>query len=329
MHEITPLDGIVQRVGDKANVTYSTGYSKKGGSNLVERAVSAARQADVAIVIAGLGHARYLDDEGWDRKDLRLPYGQDELIRRVVQANPRTIVVLVAGPALELDPWLEKVPALLQTWYSGMEGGHALARVLFGDVNPSGKLTCTYPRRLIDSPAHALETYPGTDGTLFFKEGLLVGYRWFDTRNIEPLFPFGYGLSYTRFDYSGLKLNGCADAKGPVLTVELDVTNTGSRPGAEVVQVYVHQANPRLSRPVKELKGFQKVLLEPNQKRTVSIPLDRRAFAYYDPAQHGWVSEKGAYTVMVGASSRDIRQQAEFNLPETSIQRQDQTYLSP
>jgi beta-glucosidase len=319
MHEITPLEGIVQRAGDRVNVTYSVGYSKQGGSNLIERAVSAARQADVAIVIAGLGHARYLDDEGWDRKDLRLPYGQDELIQRVVQANPRTVVVLIAGPALELDSWLGQVPALLQAWYPGMEGGSAIARVLFGDVNPSGKLTCSYPKRLIDSPAHALDTYPGTNGMLFYKEGLLVGYRWFDTRNIQPLFPFGYGLSYTRFEYSALKL--VEGAKDSPLTVELDLANCGSRAGAEVVQVYVHQASPRLDRPAKELKGFQKVLLKPNQKQRLSIPLDRRALAYYDPAEHGWVSEKGAYTILVGASSRDIRLQADYTLPATSVEK--------
>lgn len=317
MHEITPLDGIVQRAGDKVNVTYSTGYGKQGGPNLVERAVAAARQADVAIVIAGLGHARYLDDEGWDRKDLRLPYGQDELIRQVVRANPRTVVVLIAGPALELGSWLEQVPAVLQAWYPGMEGGHALARALFGDVNPSGKLTCTYPKRLQDSPAHALDTYPGTNGTLFYKEGLLVGYRWFDAHKIEPLFPFGYGLSYTHFDYSALKLDPCADAKGDVLKVECQVANTGGRSGAEVVEVYIQPLNPRLPRPVKELKGFRKVSLEPNEKRIVSIPLDRRAFACYDPAQRAWIAEKGTYAILVGASSRDLRLQGEFTLPET------------
>jgi beta-glucosidase len=321
MHEITPLEGIVQRVGTNMNVTYSVGYSERSGSNFVERAVTAARQADVAIVIAGLNHSRYLDDEGWDRKNLRLPYGQDELIQQVVKANPRTIIILIAGPAIEMDPWLKQVPAVLQAWYPGMEGGTALARVLFGDVNPSGKLTCTYPKQLMDSPAHALDTYPGTNGVLFYKEGLLVGYRWFDAKNIEPEFPFGFGLSYTTFEYSNLKLVAGIETNGPVVTAEFDIANTGQRAGAEVAQLYVHQENPSLSRPIKELKGFKKVSLKPGEKTTVSIPLDERAFAYYDPAKSGWVIEAGDFKIQIGASSRDIRLQDNFHLAKTTVEK--------
>ena len=323
MHEITPLEGIVQRAGSRMNITYSTGYSRQPGeTNLVERAVAAARQADVAVVIAGLNHSRYLDDEGWDRKNLRLPYGQDELIQRVLQANPRTIVVLISGPAIELGPWLGQVPALLQAHYSGMEGGHALARVLFGDVNPSGKLACTYPKQLMDSPAHALGTYPGTDGTLFYKEGLLVGYRWFDTKGIEPLFPFGYGLSYTHFEYSGLKLVSGTNSQDAVITAEFEIANTGERAGAEVAQLYVHQAHPSLPRPAKELKGFKKIMLEPGEKQKVSIPLDRRAFAFYDPDLKGWVAQAGEFRILVGSSSRDIRLENGFHLSETTVEKQ-------
>ena len=325
MHEITPLQGILQRVGGNANITYSAGYSKnsrKGGdSNLVERAVAAARRADVAVIVAGLNHSRYLDDEGWDRKDLRLPYGQDELIRQVVKVNPRTIVVLVSGPVIEMDPWLTQVPAVLQAHYSGMEGGTALARILFGDVNPSGKLTVTYPRKLADSPAHALDTYPGTNGALFYKEGLLVGYRWFDAKNIEPLFPFGFGLSYTTFEYSNLKLVAGTDTNGPLVTAEFDIANTGQRAGAEAAQLYVHQENPSLPRPLKELKGFKKVLLKPGEKTTVWIPLDRRAFTYFDPAKKGWVAEAGDFKIQIGASSRDIRLQDNFHLAQTTVEK--------
>ncbi len=320
MYEITPLEGIVQRVGSNVNVTYSTGYSEQnGGTNLIERAVTAARQADVAIVVAGFNHSRSLDDEGWDRKDLELPYGQNELIQRVIEANPRTIVVLVSGPAIDPGPWLAQVPAVLQANYSGMEGGHALARVLFGDVSPSGKLACTYPKRLIDSPPHALDTYPGTNGTLFYKEGLLVGYRWFDTKEIEPLFPFGYGLSYTRFEYSALKLIPGTNAGQSIVTAEFEIANTGRRPGAEVAQLYVHQARPGLPRPAKELKGFQKVMLKPREKQKVSIPLDQRAFAYYDPAKKGWVAEAGEFKILIGSSSRDIRLQDDFHLAATTV----------
>jgi beta-glucosidase len=323
MHEITPLQGIVQRVGGNANITYSAGYSKKGGnaSNLVERAVTAARQADVAIVVAGLNHSRFLDDEGTDRTNLHLPYGQGELIRQVVEANPRTIVVLISGPAIEMDPWLDQVPAILQAGYPGMEGGTAIARVLFGDVNPSGKLTCTYPKQLLDSPAHALDTYPGTNGTLFYKEGLLVGYRWFDAKDIEPEFPFGFGLSYTTFEYSNLKLVPGADTNSPVVSAEFDIANTGARTGAEVAELYIHQQHPGLPRPLKELKGFKKISLKPGEKKTVSIPLDQRAFAYYDPAKTGWVSEAGDFKILVGSSSRDIRLQDSFHLAQTTVEK--------
>jgi len=315
MYEVTPLDGIEQLVGGRLNVTYSAGYSRfSNDSNLVERAVTAARQADVAIVVAGLNHSRHQDDEGWDRTDLRLPYGQDELIQKVFEANPRTIVVLVSGPAIELGSWLAQVPAVLQAHYSGIEGGHALARILFGEVNPSGKLTVTYPKQLQDSPAHALGTYPGTNGTLFYKEGLLVGYRWFDAKNIEPEFPFGFGLSYTTFEYSNLKF--VPHQGGSVVSAEFDIANTGLRAGAEVAELYIHQDNPSLSRPPKELKGFKKIFLQPGEKKTVSIPLDQRAFAFYDPAKAGWVAEAGDYKIEIGGSSRDIRLADTFHLQQ-------------
>jgi beta-glucosidase len=321
MHEITPLDGILQRAGTNLNITYSVGYSSRGGSNLIERAVAAARQADVAVIIAGLHHARNLDDEGWDRTNLHLPFSQGELIRQVVKANPRTVVVLISGPAIEMDPWLGRVPAVLQAGYPGMEGGTAIARVLFGDVNPSGKLTTTYPKQLMDSPAHALGTYPGTNGTLFYKEGLLVGYRWFDAKDIEPEFPFGFGLSYTTFEYSNLKLVPSQDTNGPVVTAEFDIANAGAHAGAEVAELYIHQDHPSLSRPPKELKGFTKVSLKPGEKKTVSIPLDNRALAYYDPAQASWVSEAGDFKILVGSSSKDIRLQDTFHLAQTTIEK--------
>lgn len=320
MYEVTPLQGIVRRVGDRVNVTYSAGYAKEAGdSNLVRRAVAAARRADVAIIIAGLNHSRHLDDEGWDRKSLRLPYGQDDLIQRIVKTNPRTIVVLVSGPAIEMDPWISQVPAVLQAHYSGMEGGHALARILFGDVNPSGKLAVTYPKRLMDSPAHSLDTYPGTTNTLFYKEGLLVGYRWHDTKNIEPLFPFGHGLSYTRFEYSNLKLAN--EGTNNAVAVEFTIANVGRQEGAEVAQVYVQDVQSSLPRPIKELKGSRKVLLKPGEKQTVSIPLEHRAFAFYDPDRKVWLAEAGDFRILVGSSSRDIRLEGTYKLPQTSLEK--------
>jgi beta-glucosidase len=202
-----------------------------------------------------------------------------------------------------------------------MEGGNALAAVLFGDVNPSGKLSCTFPKRLADSPAHALNAYPGKDGTVRYEEGLLVGYRWFDTRKIEPLFPFGFGLSYTRFEYSNLRLIPGKDARDSVVTAEFDVQNVGTRAGAEVAQLYVQDEKPRLPRPVKELKGFRKILLKAGEKQTVSISLDRGAFAFYDPEQHGWAAEKGQFKILIGSSSRDVRLDGNYQLTQSSIEK--------
>jgi beta-glucosidase len=317
-YEISPFDGILRRVGDHVNVTYSPGYRKEAGPGLVERAVLAAKAADVAIVVGGLNHDGTLDCEGTDRKDLQLPYGQDDLIRQVVQANPRTIVVLISGGPVEMDAWLDRVPAVVQAWYGGMEGGNALARLLFGDVNPSGKLPCTFPLRIADTPASAggARAYPGETGTEFYDEGLLVGYRWYDTKAIEPLYPFGFGLSYTTFAYSNLKLIAGADPKDPVLTVQFDLANTGAREGTEVAQVYLHETSPSLPRPFKELKGFRKVFLKLGEKQTINLPLERSAFAFYDPAKHGWRAEKDVFRILVGSSSRDLRLQGDFQLPE-------------
>jgi beta-glucosidase len=280
---------------------------------MMDRAVRAAKQSDVAIVVAGLNHGWPFDTEGADRKDMRLPYKQDELIRRVVEANPRTIVVLVSGGAVEMSEWVDRVPAIVQAWYPGLEGGNALASVLFGDVNPSGKLPCTFPKRLEDSPAHALHAYPGKDGVERYDEGLLVGYRWFDTKEIDPLFPFGHGLSYTKFEYGNLKLHEV----GTVLTVEADITNTGDRAGAEVVQVYVQPLRPVVERPGKELKGFTKASLKPGESQRVSITLNARSFAYYDATKKSWIAEAGDYTILIGGSSRDIRLRANYRLPAT------------
>ena len=224
-YEITALEGISNRLGGGVKVIYAQGYNPPVGSGridfrpdaetfapplnenqLMADALAAAKAADVVIYIGGLNHHGGYDTEGADRKDLKLPAGQDALIQKVVQANPKTIVVLMGGGAVEMDAWLAQVPALLYAWYPGLEGGNALARVLFGDVNPSGKLPCTFPKRLADSPAHALDAYPGKNGTVVYTEGLLVGYRWFDAKKIEPLFPFGYGLSYTTFKYSNFNL---------------------------------------------------------------------------------------------------------------------------
>jgi beta-glucosidase len=312
VYEVTPLQGLLQRLGRDVNLTYSEGYQKNGRSDLVERAVAAARAADVVIYVGGLNHDKGLDCEGADRKDLKLPFGQDALIQKLAAANPKLIVVL-EGTAVEMGAWLDRVPAVLQAWYPGMEGGNALAAVLLGEVNPSGKLPATFPKKLADSPAHALEAYPGAHGSVTYAEGLLVGYRWFDTKHLEPQFPFGFGLSYTTFQYSHLKLLP-GDGSNQVVTAQFDLKNTGARAGAEVAQLYVHQDQPSLPRPDKELKGFAKILLQPGETRTVSIPLNRTAFAFYVPAQAGWVAEKDNFEIFIGSSSRDLRLHDNFHL---------------
>jgi beta-glucosidase len=320
-YEISPLAGILNRIGTNVNVTYSEGYRKGGDAALAERAVAAAKAADVVIYVGGINHDIGYDSEGGDKKGLEMPYGQVELLQKLTKANPRIVTVLVGGSPMEMDAWLGQVPAVLLSWYSGMEGGNAIARVVFGDVNPSGKLPATFPKRLADSPAHTggAKGFPGENGTTTYSEGVFVGYRWFDTKNIEPLFAFGHGLSYTTFKYSNLKLVRGADANNPGATVEFEITNTGKRAGAEIAQMYVQDVQSSVARPLKELKGFQKVQLQPGETKTVSVSLDRSAFAFFDEKQSSWVAEAGEFKVLVGASSRDIRLESSLSLNRGSV----------
>ena len=310
-YEITPLQGILNRAGKDVNITFSEGYGKPGGADLASRAIAAAQSADVVIYVGGLNHDKGFDCEGADRADMKLPYGQDELIRKVTAANPKTIVVL-EGTIVEMEAWRDEVPAILEAWYPGMEGGNALAGILFGDINPSGKLPATFPKKLADSPAHALGNYPGTNGTVTYQEGLLVGYRWFDRKNIEPEFPFGFGLSYTTFEYSNLKLVP-GDGTTEMLTAQFEVANTGASEGAEIAQLYVHQKNATQPRPERELKGFQKIRLRAGERQTVSIRLDKGAFAFYDADRKCWAVEKDEFQIEVGSSSRDLPLQGDFS----------------
>jgi beta-glucosidase len=323
-YEISPLAGILNRIGTNVNVTYSEGYRKDGDAALAERAVAAAKAADVVIYVGGINHDIGYDTEGGDKKGLEMPYGQVELLQKLTKVNPRIVAVLVGGSPMEMDAWLGSVPAVLLSWYSGMEGGNAIARVLFGDVNPSGKLPATFPKRLADSPAHTtgVKGFPGENGTTVYSEGVFVGYRWFDTKNIEPLFAFGHGLSYTTFQYSKLKVVRGGDADHPSATVEFEITNTGKRPGAEVAQIYVQDMKASVPRPVKELKGFQKVQLQLGETKIITVPLDRSAFAFYDDKQGAWVVEGGEFKILAGASAADIRQMSAFTL-EQSIKWKD------
>ena len=270
--------------------------------DLMGEAVKLARKADVAIVIASLNGE--WESEGFDRVDMKLPGEQDELIRRVVKANKNTIVVVNVGSAVEM-PWIDKVPAVLQLWYDGQEQGNALADILFGDENPSGKLPTTFPVRLEDNPAYI--NYPGENGKVRYGEGLFVGYRYYDKKKVEPLFPFGHGLSYTDFKYSNFKLSAKSITPKDKLTVKVDVTNTGKVTGKEIVQLYVRDVQSTFARPEKELKAFAKVEVKPGKTKTAAFTLDREAFWYFDAAKNAWNIEPGGFEILVGASSRDIR----------------------
>lgn len=274
----------------------------------IGEAVEMATKADVVVLIAGLTNE--WESEGFDRPNMDLPNKQDELIRRVAAANPKTIVVMNAGSPVSM-PWADDVAAILQYWYPGQEGGNALADVLFGDVNPSGKLPTTHPYRLQDSPSYI--NFPGENGKVQYGEGIFVGYRYYDKKELPVRFPFGYGLSYTIFEYSDLKLDKDSYSPGDKIKVTLTVKNTGKRAGQEVVQVYLRDPEARLVRPEKELKAFTKVSLQPGESKTVTLSLTRQSLAYYDPSVPGWVAEAGAFEVLVGASSADIRLRTGFS----------------
>ena len=263
----------------------------------------------MALVFIGTG-----DDwkrEGFDRPDMELPGQQVALLEKVAAANPNTVVVLNTGSPISI-PWLDKVAAVVEAWFPGQECGNAIADVLFGDVNPSGKLSQSWPVRLEDNPAFI--NYPGENGHVYYGEGLFVGYRYYDKKRIAPRFPFGYGLSYTTFEYGNLRLNKPEYALGETIEVSVDVTNTGARAGKEVVQLYVRDVASSLVRPKKELEAFAKVDLQPGETKTVAFKLDERALSFYDDAQAKWVAEAGKFKVLVGASSRDIRCKAVFSL---------------
>jgi beta-glucosidase len=277
--------------------------------DLLERAVAAATAADVAVVVVGLDDE--WETEGRDRADLSLPGGQAELVEQVAAVNPRTVVIVNAGAPVTMD-WADHVPAVLQLWYPGQEGGDALADVLFGDVNPSGRLPLTFPQRLEDTPAYLND--PGEAGHVLYGEGVFVGYRFYEARRIEPRFAFGHGLSYTTFAYGDLAVRD----RQAAIEVAVDVTNTGARTGAEVVQLYVRDIEASVRRPEKELRGFAKVMVEPGRTERVHFTLDDRAFAFWDAAAGGWRVEPGEFELLVGPSSADIRARSSYTREESS-----------
>lgn len=291
-YEITPLRGIKEKCKDKVQI------------------INDAAKADAVVVIVGLDHHFGNDAESADRKRLELPKKHVALINETIAKNPATIVVLISGSPVTMNGWIEKVPAVLEAWYGGMEAGHVIADILFGDVNPSGKLPITFPKRLEDSPAHASKrTWPGDFKTnkIYYDEGVFIGYRHFDTRGIEPLFPFGHGLSYTSFQYDNFLLNTTTLTSDEKLHVTFDITNTGDRPGAEIAQLYVQDVESSVPRPIKELKGFKKVFLDPGQQENVMFELGWKDLAFFDESKNEWVTEPGEFKILVGSSSRDIR----------------------
>ncbi|HVN87734.1 MAG TPA: glycoside hydrolase family 3 C-terminal domain-containing protein [Candidatus Binatia bacterium] len=266
--------------------------------DLLERAVALAANSDVAVVVVGA--TGEWETEGSDRVDMELPGRQAELIARVAAVNRNTVVVLNTGSPVTMD-WIDRVPAVLQTWFGGQEFGHALTDVLFGDADPGGRLPTTFPRRLQDNPTFL--NYPGENGEVHYGEGIFVGYRYYDTKDVAPLFPFGHGLSYATFAYSDAAVETVDDA----VVVRVTITNVGARPGQEVVQLYVRDVQSRLARPDKELKAFAKVTLDRSEQTTVRFRLNRRAFAFYDPAHADWIVEPGAFEILIGSSSRNLR----------------------
>ena len=323
--EFTPIVGLQEAVGDKAEIVYQRGYvgdllrtynnvdtgidltDPRSEEQLIADAVAAATDADLVIFFGGLNKAKGQDAEGRDRASMALPYAQDKVIEALAEVNDNIVVVIVSGNAVAM-PWVDKVDGVVESWFLGTQAGHAIADVLLGKVNPSGKLPFTFPVKLEDNGAHALEAYSKDNLQVEYKEGIFVGYRWAEKHDIKPLFAFGHGLSYTTFEYGQAKCR--KSNKGFKVTV--DVTNTGSREGKEIVQLYIGDQESSLERPVKELKGFKKVALAPGETKTVTFEVDKDMLKYYDPAQSGWVLENGKFTAYVGAASDDIRTTVEF-----------------
>lgn len=336
-HEISPLDGIRKRVGNKAEVVYARGYvgdvggdynGVSSGQNLkddrspeelIAEAVEVAKSADCVIFIGGLNKSDFQDCEGSDRKELGLPYGQDKVIEALVKANKNLVVVNISGNAVAM-PWVKEVPAIMQAWYLGSEAGTAIASVLVGDTNPSGKLPFTFPVSLEDVGAHKLGEYPGVarnDGSdivdVKYNEGIFVGYRYADKYKAKPLFAFGHGLSYTTFKYGKVAVDKKNMEADGTITVSVPVTNVGNREGAEVVQLYISDLKSSLPRPVKELKSFSKVKLAPNETKMVTFTVNKEALSFFDDAKHEWVAEPGKFEALIGSSSTDIRGKVGFD----------------
>ena len=330
-HECIPMEGILAAVGDKAEVVYERGYvgdvtgnyngvatgqdlsENRTEAQLIADAVKLAKEADVVLFFGGLNKASHQDCEDSDRYGLELPYAQDKVIEAISEVNDNVAVIIISGNAVAM-PWVDNVNAIVEAWYSGSQAGHAIADVVFGKVNTSGKLPFTFPVKLNDLGAHAAGAYDPQDLSVEYKEGLYVGYRWADKYDVEPLFAFGHGLSYTDFTYGNAKVAKASVKSGANVKVSIDVTNSGKVAGKEVVQLYIGDEQAYLDRPVKELKGFKKVHLEPGETKTVEFVIEPDMLKFFDDAKHEWVLEKGKFTAYVGSSSQDIRSEVSFEV---------------
>ena len=327
--EVLPLDGIRAAAGEGVTVEFERGYvgdisgsyngvvtgqdlsESRSAEELIEDACLKAKDADAVIFIGGLNKASHQDCEDSDRFGLGLPYGQDAVIEALAKVNPRLAVVIVSGNAVAM-PWVDNVNAIVEAWYCGSQSGVALADIIFGDVNPSGKLPITFPVRLEDNGAHALGAYDPTSTEAHYSEGIFVGYRWAQKKDIKPLFAFGHGLSYTTFSYSEAEISRTTMSENGNVTVSVNVTNTGDREGKEIVQLYIGDDECSVERPVMELKAFRKVSIKPGETVRVSFPVNADMLKFY--GNDGWTLEKGSFTAYVGAASDDIRTSVKFNV---------------
>lgn len=327
--EVLPLDGIRAAAGEGVTVEFERGYvgdisgsyngvvtgqdlsESRSAEELIEDACLKAKDADAVIFIGGLNKSSHQDCEDSDRFGLGLPYGQDAVIEALAKVNPRLAVVIVSGNAVAM-PWVDNVNAIVEAWYCGSQSGTALADIIFGDVNPSGKLPVTFPVRLEDNGAHALGAYDPASTEVHYSEGIFVGYRWAQKKDIKPLFAFGHGLSYTTFSYSEAEISRTTMSENGNVTVSVNVTNTGDREGKEIVQLYIGDDECSVERPVMELKAFRKVSIKPGETVRVSFPVNADMLKFY--GTDGWTLEKGSFTAYVGAASDDIRTSAKFNV---------------
>lgn len=329
-YEISPLDGLKNRIGSEAEVVYARGYvgdastdyngvnsgqnlaEKRSAQELKDEALKVAKEADIVIFVGGLNKSDFQDSEGHDRKSLGLPYNQDQLITDLLKVNKNLVIVNISGNAVAM-PWVNQVPGIVQGWFLGTEGGNALASVLVGDVNPSGKLTFTFPAKLEDNGAHAIGEFPGSKD-VNYTESIFVGYRWTEMKKIKPLFAFGHGLSYTTFQYGKVTADKTNMEQSDKISFSVKVKNTGKRDGFEVVQLYISDLKSYLPRPVKELKEFEKVFLKAGEEKTVTFTVDKTALSFFDDKKHEWVAEPGDFEAIVGASSADVKSKVKFTL---------------